>query len=487
MSNVMCPSQDEPVQALVEPTGHREHSLAQDLPPELVNLIFWQAKPERWCIDWREGIFGRNMLWTGAQVCGQWRAALLGNPRLWSRSSIDLVMFATRSVPLLCGPLAVQTLFSRTADLPIHVEFNSSHTHQEEALDIIMDVAVRCSSLSLSVPLSLYAYFVEKLRTYPVLRRLTISTDAKWVGMSYCDGACIDWDQFPLLRELSLQWYMHDVGPLPSVHQLTKLDIIIGRFGSISLVDLHNLLHESTTLRDVRLHVKGEFSRWTQSIAFAPQVERLKLEDKGTYVLEHMTLPALRSLFMEVPRWDSWHGLEPAEILNHLVEFLGRSECAVENFYLSSIQVLPSELPPVLQAMPHLKSFDLVVHHQPWRLGSVADLFSALRESTAGGNMRIVPVLERLRVSVITERDVDVDISLGGHFVEAVLKRTEAVDSALRYVELIVHEAGTWDLQESDLQILKEREGQVDGLEILVIDKARPRVFDMDSDSDVED
>ncbi|KAF8909602.1 hypothetical protein CPB85DRAFT_1435631 [Mucidula mucida] len=452
MSNVMCPSQDEPVQALVEPTGHREHSLAQDLPPELVNLIFWQAKPERWCIDWREGIFGRNMLWTGAQVCGQWRAALLGNPRLWSRSSIDLVMFATRSVPLLCGPLAVQTLFSRTADLPIHVEF-ILHTPTRRKLWISLWTSrldAQASPLASTLPICLLR---REVGTYPVLRRLTISTDAKWVGMSYCDGACIDWDQFPLLRELSLQWYMHDVGPLPSVHQLTKLDIIIGRFGSISLV-IPQLLHESTTLRDVRLHVKGEFSRWTQSIAFAPQVERLKLEDKGTYVLEHMTLPALRSLFMEVPRWDSWHGLEPAEFLT----------------ILSNSSAGRSYAPPQV--------FDLVVHHQPWRLGSVADLFSALRETTAGGNMRIVPVLERLRVSVITERDVDVDISLGGHFVEAVLKRTEAVDSAL---------PGTWDLQESDLQILKEREGQVDGLEILVIDKARPRVFDMDSDSDVED
>ncbi|KAF8909595.1 hypothetical protein CPB85DRAFT_1562403 [Mucidula mucida] len=483
-SNAMCPSHDGPVQVIV---GTSAHSLAQDLPAEIVDLIFWQAKPEQWFIDWQSGVIRRNILWAGARVCARWRQALLGNPRLWCRSSIYLSMMDTRSVPLLCGPLVAQTLFNRTAALPIDVHFDSASAHQEEALDIITDVAVRCSSLSLRLPLSLYAYFANKSATYPVLRRLTISTHAKWDDMSYLASPRIGWEQFPLLRELSLEWREHDVGPLPSVHQLTKLDIMIGNLGAMSLVSLHSLLHGSTTLQDVRVHIEGRFTCWPQSIAIAPQVERLRLESKGTYILQCMTLPALRSLFMELPPWNSFFYVLPEQILNRLVEFLGRSGCALEEFYLSSTQVLLFEVPPVLQAMPHLKSFELFVRHQPQRAGYVAEFFSALSETMAGGNMRIVPFLERLSVCVDTGRDAHVNISFGGHFVEAVLKRTKGVGSVLRYVELKIYGLGRWDLQESDLRILKEREGQVEGLKILVIDRTRPRIYEMDSDSDSDD
>ncbi|KAF9027314.1 hypothetical protein BDZ89DRAFT_1066986 [Hymenopellis radicata] len=90
--------------------------------------------------------------------------------------------------------------------------------------------------------------------------------------------------------------------------------------------------------------------------------------------------------------------------------------------------------------------------------------------------MRVAPFLERIDVVVYAEPEVAVDFSLGGRFVEAVPGRTEAGDSVLRYVKVEVSGPGTWDLQESDIRVLKEREGSVDGLEIVVVDKEGSRV-----------
>ncbi|KAF9027305.1 hypothetical protein BDZ89DRAFT_811962 [Hymenopellis radicata] len=403
-SKVMCFAHKEtPVQSIVH------CSRAQDLPVELIDLVFSEAEPEPWWIDWRSGLVRKNIIWIGARVCARWRHVILGNRRLWCGSSMNFlladrpgrwelnrplvsdVFFESRMNYLLAdrpgrqlrGPLVSQTLFSRSAGLPIDVSFDFSRFHQEEPLDTILEVSARCSSLHLTLPLSLYACFVTKSSKFPILRRLSINTSATHSDIPPRNRPRIVWEKFPLLEELSLTWNMHEVGPLPSSHRLKKINMAItDRYGSISLVDVCHLLHGSTTLRDVRLRVEGAFSRMPdiQSITIAPKVENLKLESKGTYVLRHMTFPALRALSMTPPpRYDTWFGMHPDDIIDHLVAFLGRSACPLEEFSWTTTIPPPLAMPRVLPSMPHLKFLKLSVHHHnphyPQRLVSVAELF----------------------------------------------------------------------------------------------------------------
>lgn len=335
----------------------------QQLPPELLSLIFYHATEYQYCpfgdpfpsLDWHILTRNRGPLRL-MHVCHHWRETAINDTMLWSCIVIDFDRISSN----LAGTEIVRTHLKHSQNRPLKIIL----LLRIEPLDNFHDLLVlllssisrwQCANIHLSSSAA-RASSISLFSTFPALETLTIT---------YAVLSAIRKDRslnqfLPRLHDLTVS------GTFASTFQISGTCLSRLRLLSASETSVQ-VAFPTNDLQTIELRKAVMVSDTTSFITF-PQVWKATIYSPPS--LQTLVLPSLRTLCMGNP--------ERVATVALFSQFLERSSCKIQKFVARGL--LP-ELEVILEQLPPLQHLDLTGWHAD-SIGALA-LLDAVRRQLA--------------------------------------------------------------------------------------------------------
>jgi len=351
-----------------------QHHPIDKLPPELLGEIFMRCLPQRCWKPHSPKVHEAPMLL--CQICSYWRELALSLPMLWSSFSANL------GHRIRAGHVSlIQSWIERSCDQPL-----------------FLDLDLRSSDSLMSCMLRLYlanmhrwgnaAFSIDDSSVGDLLAISEGNThllESFGINASECTTKAINeissiFLSFPNLRRL--RWYGNSTPTAllgMSFSTLTHIKLLC----PLPLNECIRFIARCLQLRDIELDdVEPSSASLTLPIVTLPHLASLYVKNGVSELLDHFTLPSLRSL--NFPRLN----------LQTFENFVSRSSCKLESFYLGDFVRLAEEEVIRCLRMPCLQSLhELGIHARGLTDRTVALLHYSGSEANSKGN-----ILPHLRV-----------------------------------------------------------------------------------------
>ncbi|KAK1228281.1 hypothetical protein PQX77_008680 [Marasmius sp. AFHP31] len=300
-----------------------------------------------------------------SSVCGRWRELALNTPALWA----SLFIYETLSSPdtrVYSGAKLFMDR-SKSAPLTINAEYEGPPSHGRDFFEPLIQNSRRWACLDLSIEASnLEARMFHSLRDQvPLLKHLGLRASSPipppTVGQTalLATSELAAFELAPSLQSLTLAGHLVTPRLVLPWRQIKTLEL-----DSTVIDALLPILRQCCTVEQITLRWINGSSLHTGSYVLLPSAGEISINVSIAYVdalssiLEHLTLPGLKSMKLQTFRFAERHS--PWDGVPTLREFFIRSSCSLTSLCLRYVPMDDKSLLSLLPLIPALTTLTIV-------------------------------------------------------------------------------------------------------------------------------